>query len=165
METVELIEKVKTLYERTAKSIETPENQSNRVDVFIEPDNLLEAVSALKKNERWYLIAISAYDTIGDAGEPLIGMVYHFAEEQVICSLRFFLPHNHRVVQSICPIIPSATIYERECMEMYGIDIQNTPDRSKLLLPDDWPDGIYPMFKSFTGLPDSNVVGKAADNE
>lgn len=165
METLELIEQVITIYEGIAKSIETPVNQSNRVDVFIEPDDLLEAISALKKNDWGYLITISAYDTIGDAGEPLVGMAYHFAEEQVICSLRFFLPHNHRVVQSICPIIPSATIYERECMEMYGIDIQNTPDRSKLLLPDDWPDGVYPMFKSFTGLPDTNAVGKAADNE
>ena len=165
METLDLIEQINTIFDGIAKSIEVPENQPNRVDVFIEADDLLKSVSALKKNDWGYLITISAYDTVGADDEPLIGMAYHFAEEQVICSIRFFLPHSQRVIQSICPIIPSATIYERECMEMYGIDIQNTADRSKLLLPDDWPDGIYPMLKSFTGLPDKNVVGKAASDE
>jgi Ni,Fe-hydrogenase III component G len=30
--------------------------------------------------------------------------------------------------------------------------VVGTPDPGKLLLPDDWPDGVYPLRKSFTGL-------------
>jgi len=55
-------------------------------------------------------------------------------------------------VPSICHIIPSATLYERELMEMFGITVEGTPDTGKLLLPDDWPDGVYPLRKSFKGL-------------
>lgn len=161
MESADLIEQVKTLFEGISDRMEVPEIQANRIDVYIRPEDLLTAVRALKKNDWGYLITISAYDTVDDAGVPQIGMLYHFAEENVICSIRLFLPYDQRVIQSICPIIPSATIYERECMELFGIDIQNTADRSKLLLPDDWPDGVYPMLKSFTGLQENKPEEKA----
>jgi Ni,Fe-hydrogenase III component G len=46
-------------------------------------------------------------------------------------------------------VIPGAESFERELHEMFGIEITglHTPDR--LYLPDDWPDGVYPMRKDF----------------
>ncbi len=35
---------------------------------------------------------------------------------------------------------------------MFGITVEGTPVTDKLLLPDDWPDGVYPLRKSFTGF-------------
>lgn len=128
------------------------ENQPNRIDVYIAPQNVKQAVKALFDHSWGYLITITAYDTTDENGDPQIGVIYHFGEQNVICAIRLFLPHSNRVIDTICDIIPSATVYERECRELFGIDIVGTPDQSKLLLPDDWPDGVYPMLKSFTGL-------------
>ena len=33
-----------------------------------------------------------------------------------------------------------------------GFVIEGTPVPDRLVLPDDWPDGVYPLRKSFTGL-------------
>ena len=32
------------------------------------------------------------------------------------------------------------------------IEVEGTPDSSHLLLPDEWPDGVYPLRKDFHGL-------------
>ena len=132
-----------------------PENQTNRIDVYVAPQDIKRAVKALYDHHFGYLITISAYDTTSDDGKPQIGLVYHFGEGPTICSIRTFLPHDHRIVDTICDIIGSATVYERECRELFGIEIVGTPDKSKLLLPEDWPDGVYTMLKSFTGLTDA----------
>ena len=62
-------------------------------------------------------------------------------------------PYSRRdASRRICPIIPSATLYERELQEMFGIMVEGTPETERLLLPDDWPDGVYPLRKAFKGL-------------
>jgi Ni,Fe-hydrogenase III component G len=37
-------------------------------------------------------------------------------------------------------------------MELLGIEVVGTPDTSRLILPENWPAGVYPMRKSFKGL-------------
>ncbi|NMC80497.1 MAG: hydrogenase large subunit, partial [Chloroflexi bacterium] len=49
-------------------------------------------------------------------------------------------------------LIPSATLYERELMEMMGVQLVGTPSSDRLLLPDEWPENVFPLRKSFTGL-------------
>jgi len=66
--------------------------------------------------------------------------------------VRVLLPYSQAAIPSICSVLPAASLYERELMEMFGIDVQGTPVTQKLLLPDDWPDGVYPLRKSFTGF-------------
>jgi Ni,Fe-hydrogenase III component G len=52
-------------------------------------------------------------------------------------------------VPSICGVIPSAGFFERELGEMLGVTVDGIPDASRLFLPDDWPDGVYPLRKEF----------------
>jgi Ni,Fe-hydrogenase III component G len=53
-----------------------------------------------------------------------------------------------------------ATLYERELIEMFGITIEGTPNTDKLLLPDDWPAGVYPLRKEFTGFATKPAEGE-----
>jgi Ni,Fe-hydrogenase III component G len=78
-------------------------------------------------------------------------VLYHFCHGAAMGTLRLTLPYSHPVILSICDLIPSAVIFERETIELFGVEIVDTPSREHLLLPDDWPDGVYPMRKSFTG--------------
>ena len=41
-------------------------------------------------------------------------------------------------------MIPSATLYEREAGELFGVDFVGTPNTEHLLLPDDWPAWCLP---------------------
>ena len=67
-------------------------------------------------------------------------------------SVRVRVPYSHAELDSICDLIRSATLYEREFIEMLGVTLRGTPSTARLLLSDDWPDGVYPLRKSFAGL-------------
>ncbi len=141
---------------------ETTQPEGHRINVLVDSKDLLPAVKALVDNRWGYLSTITAMDmpaykevdgvkTAVEDGSQ-IELLYHFSEGAAVLSIKVLVSYQHPVVDSICGLIPSASLYEREVMEMLGVDITNTPDRSKLLLPDQWPDGVYPLRKSFTGL-------------
>ncbi|MBN2303971.1 MAG: NADH-quinone oxidoreductase subunit C [Anaerolineae bacterium] len=128
-----------------AKETLTPE--PNRLDAIIEPDDLLAAVTALRDAHWGYLSTITGVDLGVEAGE--FELLYHFCAGAAILTLRVRIPRDQPVVTSIYSVIPSVSFYERELIEMFGITIEGTPNTDRLFLPDDWPQGVYPMRKDF----------------
>lgn len=126
-----------------AGEIQAPE--PNRIDVPIAAENLLLAVAALDSSRWGYLAAITGLDLGVEACQ--IEVLYHYCEGAVVVTLRVTTPRAESSVPSVCPVIPSASIFERELVEMMGINVVGTPDRGRLFLADDWPDGIYPLRK------------------
>ncbi|WP_299029023.1 NADH-quinone oxidoreductase subunit C [uncultured Thermanaerothrix sp.] len=133
--------------------------QPNRVDVVIRREDLLTVVETLKQIQWGYLSAITGMDhpavelgQEGSAQEGYVEVLYHFCEKDKVLTLRVSVPYSDAVIPSICGILPSATLYERELSEMFGVQIEGTPDTNRLLLPDNWPEGVYPLRKAFTGL-------------
>jgi NADH:ubiquinone oxidoreductase subunit C len=141
-----------------------------RIEAVIRREDLTAAVKALV-DARWgYLTAITGLDhpwpttpkpgaNPGDPApehsgpvEDRLEALYQFVDGAVVATLRVSVTYHDAKVPTICPIIPSATLYERELQEMFGILVEGTPDSGRLLLPDDWPDHVYPLRKSFRGL-------------
>lgn len=152
-----LLQESENLLQPWAASTNRPEE--NRSDVVIARENLHAAVQALKGAGWGYLSAITGLDCPAPAaaeGEPTaeghLELLYHFCSGPVVVTLRVSLPYSDPTLVSVCALLPYATLYERELMELFGVRIQNTPDTSRLVLPDDWPDGIYPLRKAFTGF-------------
>jgi len=134
----------------------TIRKETDRQDCVVEVENLKAAAKTLA-DARWgYLMAITGIDhpAVDEQKEGVLEVAYFFTNEAAITGLRVAVPYSHAVVPSICDIYPSATLYERELMEMFGIDVEGTPVRDHLVLSDDWPDGVYPLRKSFNGLAD-----------
>ena len=123
--------------------MESPE--ADRLDVSVKPDELLDAVRTLHDSGWGYLSAITGLDP--DGGD--LEVLYHFCSGPTIVTLRVKTPRDHAYVPSVCGMIPSASIQERELSEMLGIDVVNTPDRTLLYLPDDWPQDLYPLRADF----------------
>ena len=48
-------------------------------------------------------------------------------------------------VPSITPVVPAAGWAEREFQDMLGIKVDGHPDPRRLVLPDDWPEGLHPL--------------------
>jgi NADH:ubiquinone oxidoreductase subunit C len=151
----------------------TPE--SNRLDMVIDRSDLLSAVQALVEPTRWgYLSALTGLDHPGlittapseekkwdriEESHEMVGsaqgtleVLYHFCQGGAIATLRVRLSYQSPSLPSICNLIPYASLYERELMEMFGIEILGTPNTDRLLISDDWPKGVYPLRKEFTGL-------------
>jgi NADH-quinone oxidoreductase subunit C len=77
-------------------------------------------------------------------------VLYHFAYDQlgtVITLKAFIRDRDNPAIESITPFLPGAEWIEREIHDILGIDITNHPNLRRLILADDWPDGVYPMRK------------------
>jgi NADH:ubiquinone oxidoreductase subunit C len=147
-----------------------------RLDAYLSSDRLLEGVQILLRHGWTYLSAITGLDMPvpgpAAAGAPAtenpqalqdqpdaehstaegrVELLYHFCNGAAVVTLRTSLPYNNPVGPSVCGLLPYATLYERELIEMYGVVLEGTPDSTRLLLPDDWPDGVYPMRKGYQG--------------
>jgi Ni,Fe-hydrogenase III component G len=145
MDRESVLQTANLLLEPWAEETQTPE--PNRLDVAIEPCDLVAAVAALS-NARWgYLTAITGLDLGTEAGA--IEVLYHFCAGATVVTLRVRTPRTTPSVPSICPIIPSASFLEREFSEMFGVVVVGTPNPDRLFLPDDWPEGVYPLRKDF----------------
>jgi Ni,Fe-hydrogenase III component G len=165
MDSLTRLENGKNLLVNWIEETNTPEE--NRLDVWVSPENFKAAIKALVDAAWGYLITITGKDqppVLDEKGieqEPgkIIGL-YHFAQEAAVLSICVKVPYDDPKLESICDLIPSATIYEREFMELFGVDLVDTPDRERLVLPDHWPEGVYPLRKNFKGMTEEEKLGK-----
>lgn len=129
---------------------EQNEPEPQRLDVWLDAVDLLAAVRALHEAEWGYLAAITGLDLGVEAG--YFEVLYHFCEGAAVLGLRVKVPRETEnglpTVSTVCDIIPSAGFFERELSEMFGITVTGTPDPSRLFLPDEWPEGVYPLRKT-----------------
>ena len=61
--------------------------------------------------------------------------------------LKVGLPLDKPEVETITDLVPGSTLYEREVYEMLGIIFTGHPNLKRLFLPEDWPEGVYPLRK------------------
>jgi Ni,Fe-hydrogenase III component G len=108
---------------------------------------LVSIVVALRVKRLGHLSAIVGLDLGPQVNE--IEVLYHFCPGDAIIVLRLRVPRHGGSLPSLCDVVPSAEAFERELHEMFGIEMVglHTPDR--LYLPEDWPEGVYPMLKDF----------------
>jgi ech hydrogenase subunit E len=127
---------------------ETNAPEDGRVDVMLDRENLLTAVETLQEAAWGPLIAITGLDPGADTGE--IEIIYYFRRRAAVVGLRVRTLREAASVPSVCGVIPSASFFERELEEMFGVKVVGTPQPGKLFLPDDWPEGVYPLRKDFS---------------
>ena len=87
-----------------------------------------------------------------DSGD-VVEVIYHFDCRPTMLNLKIQLPKDGLKVPTITDVFPGAILYERDLMEMLGVKVEGHPDPRRLFLPDDWPEGVYPLRKEFKGAP------------
>lgn len=137
------------LLERWTDGAGRPE--PDRLDVRLAAANLAPAVAALHEGRWGYLSAITGLDLGPEAGQ--IEVLYHFCAGAAVVTLRVSTPRDRATVPSICGVIASAGLFERELSEMLGVSVTGTPVPERLFLPDDWPEGVHPLRKDFSAGP------------
>jgi len=69
--------------------------------------------------------------------------------EHMFLALEIRLDSENTRIDSITPVIPAANWAEREFRDAIGVDPEGHPDPRRLMLPDDWPEGSYPLRRDF----------------
>jgi len=74
-------------------------------------------------------------------------ILYHFTFEDInlLVSIRVKLDKSKLEIDSLLPLFEGANWIEREIHELLGINFKGHPDLRRLLLSDDWPEGVHPL--------------------
>ncbi len=133
------IERVRREYE--GRILETAEFGVYEVTMTVPPEEIVAACRFVSENGWWHLSTI----TCQDWGEEL-ELLYHFnGDKPPAITVRTRVPKATPKIASITPQLPAATIYEREAYDMFGVVFESHPNPKRLILPDDWPDDVFPM--------------------
>jgi NADH-quinone oxidoreductase subunit C len=81
----------------------------------------------------------------GERYEVVIGFISHAKRERV--RLRVQVPADDPRVPSMFDLYPGSEALEREVYDMYGIEFDNHPDLTRILMPEDWIG--YPLRKDY----------------
>ena len=155
-------ENTKTL-ERLSEAIskenilEIKSPRANRIFVLIKVDKLRDAVTYLKEKEGLFHLATITGIDLGEERE----INYHFNRPNLIFTIKVRIPGEKSVVPSITDIIPGAVLYEREVNDLIGVYPEGHPNPKRLLMTEEWPEGIYPLLKKW----DVKSLRKAIDGE
>ena len=119
--------------------------RARRIFVQVPLPRVKEVIKYLKQNlGMTHITTITAIDV----GED-IEVLYHFFCQGVTLSLRTFVPKANPVIDTITPIMPGAILYEREIQDLLGLKVKDHPDPRRLILPEDWEEGVYPLRKDY----------------
>jgi Ni,Fe-hydrogenase III component G len=130
--------------------LESKIERPRRVYLTFKKDMLLDAASFLKKEfSGTHISTITGLES-----EDAFEVIYHIetkpkgeGEGEITVNVRVKLPKDDPNVASITPVLPGAVLYEREVHDLVGISFEGHPSLTRLILPDDWPDDLYPLRK------------------
>ncbi|MHC4193516.1 MAG: NADH-quinone oxidoreductase subunit C [Planctomycetota bacterium] len=77
-------------------------------------------------------------------------VLYHFSYDElgVVITVKAFIHDREKPeIESISPFVTGAEWIEREVQDVFGVTFKNHPDPRRLILADDWPEGVYPERK------------------
>ncbi len=129
-----------------ADIIDLEDKSATRVFVNIKPESIVRVGTYLFRN-------IGARFNIATASDlpPKIEILYHFIVEDLnlLISLRVFLDREKPEIESLAKDIEAFNWIEREMSELLGITFTGHPDPRRLLLADNWPEGVYPLRQDY----------------
>jgi membrane-bound hydrogenase subunit beta len=116
-----------------------------RITIRTDRGHLLSVLTYLRDQFQFaHLATISGVD-LGENFE----VIYHLSNSFTTVNLRILTPRSEPKIPSVCAVIPGAILYERELQDMFGMVVENIPDKRRLLLCDEWPEGQYPLRKDW----------------
>ncbi len=128
--------------------LDTSWQTDNQVTVTVKLNSLPDAVATLYYEHDGWLSTM-----VGNDERPLngnYGLYYVLSmegAEKCHVIVHAEIPEDSPEFPSVTPKVPAAVWYEREVRDMLGLQPIGLPDERRLVLPDDWPEGLYPLRK------------------
>ncbi len=135
----------KKLSEIKDKLTKTEEPIDNRIYLYCESENSYAVNKFLFEEVPLRFVIATGIDS-----DDCFEIIYHYSYDETGCVVNlktFIRDRENPVVESIAPFLPAAEWIEREMHDLLGIEFKNHPDMRRLILADDWPEGVYPLRK------------------
>ena len=144
----QILKTVKESFPSDVKAANAP--RRSRIDVTVVPEKIVDVAVFLRDKLGFdYPGGVSAVDYNTEAR---MEVVYHLSsirnleQRDIVLNLKESVPRNNPRVTSLVKVWPGVENYERESIEMFGIQFDGHPRPEKLFLNDNW-DGPPPLRK------------------
>ncbi len=132
-------EDVQGLVEEYAQEVEIKDEK--RVRAFVDNDHYRDTVQKVRDFGVFKIITMTATD-LGDEFE----IIDHYeCKDGVVLDLKHKISKGDGKLRTITDIFPGAIFYEREIIDLFGIEVEDHPDPRRLYLADDWPENKHPL--------------------
>ena len=132
--------------ERFGDRVEMVHPNERRTYIYTKPEDVPSLARFLfEELELRYVIA-TGIDTRSD-----IEVIHHFAADpqHMVVNIKTAVPKPQAELESIATFIPAAEWIEREIMDLFGMTFLNHPRPERLILSDDWPEGVHPLRRDY----------------
>lgn len=140
--TSNVTEKLKSTLKDKIIEIKTP--RERRIFVRVKKDAFRESLEYMINDLEFKHISTITGVDLGTEIELLYHMV---RDDSIVASLGFGIPKENPTTRTITDIVPSAVLYEREVHELLGVSFEGHPNLIPLVLPEGWPQDVYPLRK------------------
>jgi NADH-quinone oxidoreductase subunit C len=127
------------------KLIKIEQPTANRIYLSCEAENSYAVNKFLFEDVPLRFVIATGIDS-----DDCFEVLYHYAYDETGCivTLKAFIHDRQKPeIESITPFLPGAEWIEREIHDILGINFKNHPNLRRLILADNWPEGVYPLRK------------------
>jgi NADH-quinone oxidoreductase subunit D len=132
--------------------LEISEFNDSRPVISVDPSNLVASVGTLYGmglNHLSTIIGLQEDDHL-TALYPLSGQVEDSNLNKTVF-IKTQVPLDNPSIDTLVDIFPAIDVYERELTDLLGFQFNNITPREKLVLPDNFPEDLFPLRKGLTG--------------
>ena len=123
------------------------ETKRERQAVYRVPmDQVVALLRDLIENDGARLATVTGID-VRDGTELLYHLCYD--ADLFVATIKVLVPRSTDTMESITPWLPGAEFIEREIHDLLGVNFSGHPRMERLILSDDWPEGVYPLRRDF----------------
>lgn len=125
-------------------------NISNELAIFGISPIKIKDITKILISEGLIFVHLTALDFSNKKNKIELNYFFSSLENKLNIIVKSEVDVSNPTIFSLTDIIPGITWAERECKDLFGINFEGHPDPRRLVLPDDWPDSLYPLRKEFS---------------
>ena len=141
------------------KILEVTRQADDQITVLVDRNDLPLAVKTLyydiggfistmiPNDERQINGSFALYYALSMEGSKMTEADDFAAEDKCFITVKTLIPGSDPTFPSVTTLVPACVWYEREAYDMFGLVAECLPDKRRLVLSDDWPDGLHPLRK------------------
>ena len=162
MSSEKVIEKLKTKFGETLLDAR---RSNGHVQVTVPPQEIRKVADYIFNRMGARFIVSAGTDRRQSRGDFEVSHFFSLDADKVFLTLQASV--SNPKLPAITPVVPGANWAEREFYDMVGITPEGHPDPRRLVVADDWPEGVYPLRKDFPygEKPPADGAGKMQFND
>jgi Ni,Fe-hydrogenase III large subunit/Ni,Fe-hydrogenase III component G len=127
--------------------LDVQERVPGKVRITVTPESVVRVTKSLYQDHDARFLITAGVDSREQRDCFDVDHIFSIDRAQIFAIVRASVPADKAEIESITPEVPAASWAERELQDLLGVKTTGIPDGRRLILPDDWPEGIHPLRK------------------